>query len=60
MLVAVPPRSHLLAAMSCPRTVSIVWGSRELSGRTARTVEWYRELLGRAGAATEDVVLAGA
>jgi DNA/RNA-binding domain of Phe-tRNA-synthetase-like protein len=42
------------------RTLSIVWGSRDLPGRTARTVAWYRELLARAGATTEDVALAGA
>ncbi len=27
------------------RTLSVVWGARELEGRTARTVAWYRELL---------------
>jgi DNA/RNA-binding domain of Phe-tRNA-synthetase-like protein len=42
------------------RTLSVVWGTRELPGRTARTVAWYRELLARAGATTEDVALASA
>jgi hypothetical protein len=32
-----------------------VWGARSLGDRTARTVAWYQELLGRAGAAVEDV-----
>ena len=35
------------------RTLSIVWGARALADRTRRTVEWYRELLARAGVATE-------
>ena len=33
-------------------TLSIVWGTRALAGRTRSTVEWYRELLERAGAKT--------
>lgn len=37
------------------RTLSIVWGTRDLEGRTAATVGWYRELLARAGATTEDI-----
>jgi DNA/RNA-binding domain of Phe-tRNA-synthetase-like protein len=36
-------------------TLSLVWGSKALGDRTARTVAWYRELLERAGATTEDV-----
>jgi DNA/RNA-binding domain of Phe-tRNA-synthetase-like protein len=36
-------------------TLSIVWGTNALGDRTARTAAWYRELLARAGAATEDV-----
>ena len=35
------------------RTLSIVWGARSLGDRTARTVNWYRELLARLGARTE-------
>ncbi|HEY3357424.1 MAG TPA: phenylalanine--tRNA ligase beta subunit-related protein [Polyangia bacterium] len=34
-------------------TLSLVWGARALGDRTARAVAWYRELLVRAGAATE-------
>jgi DNA/RNA-binding domain of Phe-tRNA-synthetase-like protein len=39
------------------RTLSLVWGARALGDRTARTVEWYRALLDRAGAATHPVEL---
>jgi DNA/RNA-binding domain of Phe-tRNA-synthetase-like protein len=39
-------------------TLSLVWGARALGDRTARTVAWYRELLARAGAATEGVTVA--
>jgi DNA/RNA-binding domain of Phe-tRNA-synthetase-like protein len=35
------------------RTVSLVWGTTALPGRTQRVVAWYRELLARAGATTE-------
>ena len=35
-------------------TLSLVWGARSLGDRTARTVAWYRELVERAGARTED------
>jgi DNA/RNA-binding domain of Phe-tRNA-synthetase-like protein len=45
---------------STRRTLSIVWGTRALGDRTARTVAWYRALLGEAGAATSDVALASA
>ena len=37
------------------RTLSIVWGTKALGDRTARTIAWYRELLGAAGATTSDV-----
>jgi DNA/RNA-binding domain of Phe-tRNA-synthetase-like protein len=41
-------------------TVTIVWGTVALPGRTAATVQWYRELLaGIEGAAVEDVVMTG-
>jgi DNA/RNA-binding domain of Phe-tRNA-synthetase-like protein len=36
-------------------TLSLIYGARALGDRTARTVAWYRELLQRAGATTEDV-----
>ncbi len=36
--------------------LSIVWGTRALPGRTAKTVAWYRRLVGEiAGATIEDV-----
>ncbi len=35
--------------------LTVVWGTNAFPGRTAETVRWYRELLERAGAATEDV-----
>jgi DNA/RNA-binding domain of Phe-tRNA-synthetase-like protein len=34
------------------RTLSLVWGTRTLAGRTAATVAWYRGLLGQGGAST--------
>lgn len=37
------------------RTLSVVWGTCALEGRTASTVAWYRELLEKTGARTEDV-----
>jgi DNA/RNA-binding domain of Phe-tRNA-synthetase-like protein len=37
------------------RTLSVVWGTRALAGRTAETAAWYRRLLGEMGAVTEDV-----
>jgi DNA/RNA-binding domain of Phe-tRNA-synthetase-like protein len=38
-------------------TLSLVWGTRALAGRTAATVAWYRELVGRAGAETETIAI---
>lgn len=34
------------------RTLSVVWGTRDLPGRTARAVAWYREIVGRLGGET--------
>jgi len=34
------------------RTLSVVWGTRGLPGRTSKAVAWYREVLGAAGAGT--------
>jgi DNA/RNA-binding domain of Phe-tRNA-synthetase-like protein len=34
------------------RTLSVVWGTRALPGRTAAAVAWYRELLGHGEAST--------
>jgi hypothetical protein len=41
------------------RTLSVLWGARQLGDTTVRAAAWYRELLERAGARTEDVELAG-
>ncbi len=42
------------------RTLSVVWGSKQLPGRTARATAWYRELVATiAGATVEDVTLSG-
>lgn len=39
-------------------TLSIVWGTRALPGRTAQAVRWYRALVGAIdGAVIEDVAL---
>lgn len=35
------------------RTLSVIWGTNALPGRTAATLAWYRELLHAAGATTE-------
>jgi DNA/RNA-binding domain of Phe-tRNA-synthetase-like protein len=35
------------------RTLSVIWGTSALEGRTRKTLEWYRELLARVGAVTE-------
>lgn len=39
------------------RTLSVVWGSAQLPGRAAATAAYYRELLHRLGAVTEDMSL---
>ncbi len=35
------------------RTLTVLWGTTALPGRTAKALAWYREVLGRLGAATE-------
>lgn len=35
------------------RTVSVIWGTRDLSNRVAEAATWYRELLGGLNAQTE-------
>lgn len=39
------------------RTLSLVWGTRDLPGRAAEAAAWYRRLLEEADAATEAVEL---
>lgn len=36
------------------KTLSILWGTNALAGRTQRAVEWYRSLLESVGASTTD------
>lgn len=38
------------------RTLSVVWGTHALAGRTRQTESWYRELLEGAGARTASVL----
>lgn len=40
------------------RTLTVLWGTKALPGRTARALHWYRELLAALGAATEVHLLA--
>jgi len=35
------------------RTISIIWGTSDLPGRTATAARWYREILANVGATTE-------
>jgi DNA/RNA-binding domain of Phe-tRNA-synthetase-like protein len=35
------------------RTLSVVWGSKKLSNRTAAALDWYKQLLGAVGASVE-------
>jgi len=41
------------------RTLSVLWGARSFGDVTVRAAAWYRELLERAAARTEDVDRAG-
>lgn len=38
------------------RTLQLIWGSTDLGDRTARATAWYRELLEKLGATTEDAL----
>lgn len=39
------------------RTLSVIWGSKQLPGRCAQALAWYQALLHQAGAATENVAI---
>ena len=39
------------------QTLSIIWGTSDLPGRTEATARWYREMLHSAGAVTEEVAV---
>lgn len=54
---AVKDAQRTKTAGSTTRTLSVVWGTRALAGRTASAVAWYRELVERVGARTVDVEL---
>lgn len=38
------------------KTLTVVWGTTALPGRTAKTLQWYRELLAGMGATTESAL----
>jgi DNA/RNA-binding domain of Phe-tRNA-synthetase-like protein len=40
---------------STARTLTIIWGAAGFEDRLATAVGWYREMLGRLGAATAEV-----
>ena len=42
------------------RTLSILWGSAQVPGRARQAADWYRALLERLGAATQEVGLSAA
>ena len=42
---------------STTRTISVVWGTKQLADRSEKTADWYRTLLESAGAKTVDVEL---
>lgn len=50
---AVKDSQRTKTSAATTQTLSVVWGSRALVGRTAKTVEWYRSLLHGVGAQTE-------
>jgi len=52
---AVKDAQRTKTSSSTGMTLSLVWGARSLGDRTRHTVAWYRELVERAGARTEDV-----
>lgn len=40
---------------STTSTLTVIWGSRQLPGRTRATFDWYRALLERAGASVQEL-----
>jgi DNA/RNA-binding domain of Phe-tRNA-synthetase-like protein len=42
------------------RTLTVIWGTTELPGQAARAERWYRELLERLGATTQNVKIEAA
>jgi hypothetical protein len=41
------------------RTLTVVWGCAGLEARLERAIDWYGDLLARAGCTVEDVRIAG-
>ncbi len=52
---AVKDSQRTKTSPSTTRTLSVVWGTRALPGRTAACAEWYRQLLHAVGAKTSAV-----
>jgi DNA/RNA-binding domain of Phe-tRNA-synthetase-like protein len=52
---AVRDSQRTKTSASTRRTLSIVWGSRDVAEQSALATEWYRELATRAGAHVTDV-----
>ena len=51
---AVKDAQRTKTAPETREVLCLVWGTRELEGRTARTVAWFREILERLGCALGD------
>jgi len=52
---AVKDAQRTKTSAATTRTLSVIWGTRELPGRAAQAARWYRSLLEQSGARTEDV-----
>jgi DNA/RNA-binding domain of Phe-tRNA-synthetase-like protein len=52
---AVKDAQRVKTSATTRRTLSLIWGERTLRDRTLSTKAWYRDLLSRFGAETEDV-----
>jgi DNA/RNA-binding domain of Phe-tRNA-synthetase-like protein len=50
---AVKDAQRTKTSVDTRRTLTVLWGSKGLGDRTARALDWYRELLERAGATVE-------
>jgi DNA/RNA-binding domain of Phe-tRNA-synthetase-like protein len=51
---AVKDAQRTKTSAATTRTLSVLWGTRALSGRAAAAAAWYRRLLGEMGAVTAD------
>ncbi|MBI2571078.1 MAG: hypothetical protein HYV63_29075 [Candidatus Schekmanbacteria bacterium] len=50
---AVKDAQRTKTAAQTVRTLTVIWGTSRLSGRTAQAVAWYRQLLSALGATTD-------